>query len=320
MRTFKILNIEPEGYSEQARGILETVAEVQELPLSRHELINQLGEYDGLIVRFKHRIDRELFQASPRLKVIVSATTGLDHIDVDYATSRRIDILSLHGETEFLRGIPATAEHTWGLLLALIRRVPWSFDAVRQGEWERDAYRGNDLAGRRLGIVGLGRIGERVAKYGLAFDLSVAAYDPYRPDWVDGVRRALTLHDVAERADILTIHVPLNGETAGLISTELIRSMPSHAWLVNTSRGAVVNEMALLQALESGNLSGAALDVMSEEPPQAQGQIHQLISYARSHSNLLITPHIGGATLESMRATEVFMAEKLVRYLKEGAI
>ena len=320
MRTFKILNLEPEGYSEQARGILETVAEVRELPLSRKELINQLGEYDGLIVRLKHYIDRELFQASPRLKVIVSATTGLDHIDVDDAISRNIEILSLHRETEFLRGIPATAEHTWGLLLALIRRVPWSFDAVRRGEWKRDAYRGNDLAGRRLGIVGLGRIGERVAKYGLAFDLSVAAYDPYRPDWVDGVRRAPTLYGVAEQADILTIHVPLNEETAGLISAELMQSMPPHAWLVNTSRGDIVDEIALLQALESGNLSGAALDVVSDEPPQAQGQIHQLINYARSHSNLLITPHIGGATLESMRATEVFMAEKFVRYLKEGAI
>ncbi|MCL4555085.1 MAG: hydroxyacid dehydrogenase, partial [Actinobacteria bacterium] len=240
--------------------------------------------------------------------------TGLDHVDVDYARSRGIAVLSLRGETEFLRTIPATAEHTWALLLALMRQIPQASTSVRHGEWHRDWFRGHDLCGKRLGIVGLGRIGEKVAQFGLAFDMHVAAYDPHRNDWPVDVLECKSLKELLSRSDALTVHVPLNDETRRMIGQDELALLPRMAVVVNTSRGEVLDETSLVNALKVGHLAGAALDVICNERDDLARQSGGLLEYARKHSNLLITPHIGGATEESMARTEVFMAEKLRRY------
>lgn len=303
----RILIAEPEGYSPAARAIYEEVGQVDEGPLTRGELKHCLADYDALVVRLAHQIDAELLAYAPRLRAIVSPTTGLDHIDLEAAGRLGVTVLSLKGETDFLRSIPATAELTWGLLLALIRRIPHAFQSVLQSEWDRDAYKGHDLAGQALGIVGLGRIGERIARYGLAFGMRVLAYDPYRAGWVDGVERVESLPELLQQSSVLTLHVPLNEETRGMIGADELALLPQGALLVNTARGEVVDEAALLAALESGRLGGAALDVISGE---RSGGSPDLVQYARRRENLLITPHIGGATVESMSATEVFMAKK----------
>ncbi len=311
----RILNAEPDNYCDAARRMLRSLGDLTEVRCSQVELLRLVPEFDVLIVRLGLEVDRQVIDVGTRLRAIVTAATGLDHIDVSHAEAKGIAVLSLRGETEFLRSIPATAEHSWGLLLALVRHIPGACASVVGGDWDRDALRGHDLAGKRLGIVGLGRIGERVARYGDAFGMDVAAYDPYRLEWVPGVGRCNRLPELLERCDVLSIHVPLNAETTGMIGRNELASLPSQAWLINTSRGAVLDEVALVQALESGGLRGAALDVLEGELDPMERRRSPLLSYARTHDNLLITPHVGGATIESMARTEVFMAQKLAQHI-----
>ncbi len=312
-----ILNVEPEDYAPRARQILQEVATLHERPLDRASLLRELPHYDGLIVRFRHTLDREVLAANPRLQFIATATTGLDHIDQAAAQEHSITILSLKGETDFLRTIHATAEHTWALLLALLRNLPAAVEAVRQGGWERQHFRGNELHGTLLGIVGYGRIGEKVSRYAEAFGMRVLAYDPYRHDIPSSVPRGATLDAVLVAADVVSLHVPLNDQTSGLLGARELAMMKPGALLINTARGALLDEAALLAALTSGHLGGAALDVLCDEASLGPAATHPLIAYARTHPNLLITPHIGGATYESMAKTEIFIAEKIRTFLAQ---
>ena len=309
----RILNAESRSYSEKARQILSTIGEVEECDLDRSALIDRLPSIDVLIVRLRTQIDQEVLDAGRRLRAIVTATTGLDHIDLVAAGQRRIEVLSLRGETAFLRSVPATAEHTWGLLLSLVRKIPASFASVCRGEWERDRFRGRDLRGRKLGIVGLGRIGDIVARYGDAFGMEVHAFDPFRVDWPTAVTRHGTLRSLLGITDVVSLHVPLNEDTRALIGPEEFSWLAPQAILVNTSRGEVVDTAAMVEALKSCRLAGAALDVLPEERG-CHALRAEVLRLAREHSNLIVTPHIGGATVESMAMTEVFMAEKLVRH------
>jgi D-3-phosphoglycerate dehydrogenase len=314
-KLIRILNAEPVGYSEEARSLLAKLGTLVEKEVSRAELLHELSDYDVLIVRLRYQIDREVLEAGRRLKAIVTATTGLDHIDVGHAESRGIAVLSLQGEASYLRGIRATAEHTWALLLGLLRRLVPASIAVRSGGWDRDAFRGRELHRKRLGIVGLGRIGSQVAGYGQAFGMHVSALDPFAARWVDGVWRAPTLAKLLARSDVLSLHLPLNPETWGLIKAAELALLPPGALLMNTSRGQLIDEEALVQALDNQHLAGAALDVVVDERDTDQRIRSRLLAYARTHDNLLITPHIAGATYESMAKTEVFMARKLARFL-----
>lgn len=311
----RILNVEPVGYSEEARKILRSLGELFEASLDRNELIAQISDYDVLIVRLKHQIDREVIDAATRLKVIVTATTGLDHIDVDYARAKGITVLSLQGEREFLRTVSATAEHTWALLLALLRRIPAAFQSVLDGVWVRDQFKGHELRGKMLGLVGLGRVGRKVARYGFAFEMDVLAYDPFVEDWPEDVGKCSSLFELLRNSDVLSLHIPLNDHTVGLIDKKAFSNLPAGALLVNTSRGEIVDEYALVEALESGKLAGAAVDFLPGERDPARRLASPLLAYARTHDNLLITPHIAGATFESMEKTEIFMARKLEKYI-----
>jgi D-3-phosphoglycerate dehydrogenase len=310
MSDVRILNVEPEGYSPKAREILDALGEVTENPLDGTGLLKAVAECEVLIIRF----GQEIFDAAPRLRALVSATTGLDHIDLDAATAHGVTVLSLQGETEFLEELSATAELTWGLLLSLLRRIPQAADSVKEGGWNRDAFRGHELRGRQLGILGMGRLGRMVAEYGRAFGMSVAAYDPYASDWPMGVELRSAAEDLMEDAQVISIHVLLNDETKGLMDGDMLARLPTGAALINTSRGAVVDEAALLAALESDHLVGAGLDVVADE--LSGGPSQALLAYARAHDNLIITPHMGGATVESMEKAEVFMAQKLARFLE----
>ncbi len=315
MKPYRILNLEPDNYSTDALAILQSLGSVDRGPLTRRELLARIDDYEIVIVRLAHKIDREILDHARRLKVIVTATTGLDHIDLAYAEAKNIEVLSLRGETDFLRSIPATAEHTWALLLALVRRIPAAFQSVLAGEWQRDRFKGHDLAGKTLGILGLGRIGEMIARYGQAFGMRVLAYDPYRKDWLPGVERAANQSELLRQSQVLCVHVPLNEETENLLGAAELAQLPPGSILVNTARGQVLDETALLDALASRRLAGAALDVLWNER-DAGSNLSALVQYARTHDNLLITPHIGGATYESMAATEIFMAHRLRAYLE----
>jgi len=312
----RILVAEAAGYAPAAREILEGLGPVVLADLDRAGLLAALDGVQVLIVRLRNRIDEEVLAAAPALRVVVTATTGLDHIDLEAAARRGVTVLSLRGETDFLETVTATAEHTWGLLLALVRHIPRAAAAAAAGVWERDRFRGRELRGRRLGIVGLGRLGRMVARYGAAFAMDVAAHDPFAGAWLEGVARCDTLAELLDRSDVLSLHVPLDERTRGLIGAAELGRLPAGALLVNTSRGGVVDEAALLDALRSGRLAGAALDVVQGETVAGAVAGSLLVRHARENDNLLLTPHIGGATLESMQNTEIFMAGKLARFLR----
>ncbi|RJX31642.1 MAG: hydroxyacid dehydrogenase [Desulfarculus sp.] len=311
----RILNVEPRDFTEPARRVLLGLGELVEEELDREQMLRRLPGFQVLIVRLGHQIDAQVLDSAPGLRCILSATTGLDHIDLEQARQRGLTVLSLQGEWKFLESVSATAEHTWGLLLALVRRIPAAFAAVRGGRWDRDAFKGRELMDRRLGCVGLGRLGRKVAGYGLVFGMQVAAYDPDPIKWRDGVRRVESLERLLAGSDVLSLHPPLNEQTRGMIGKREMELLPEGAVLINTARGGLIDEAALLAALSSGRLAGAALDVLASET--GKGLPHSpLLAYAREHDNLIITPHLAGATKESMAKTELFMAKKLAAWLQ----
>jgi len=215
--------------------------------------------------------------------LIASCTTGTAHIEAG-----DVPVISLQGEREFLRDVWATAEHTWGLILALVRRIPFAHNDVVAGNWDRERWQGTELRGKTLGILGYGRVGRQVATFARAFGMKCICH-------IKGV-------------DIVTVHVPLTDETRGMFSYREFGMMKKGAYFVNTSRGGLVDEEALIAALETGHLAGAALDVVAGEPYACSPA---LLRYAKTHSNLIITPHIAGNTLESRRKTQLFIAEKI---------
>lgn len=313
MKKIRILNLEPKGYSQKTRAILEEFALVEDGPLTHTELMENISRFDALIVRFGYGIiGQELFGRGERLKAVASATTGLNHIDLTAAKERNITVLSLKGETEFLQDIHATAEHTWALLLALIRNIPDAVLHVRQGGWDRDMFRGTELHGKTLGIIGFGRIGLKLATYAQSFGMEVLAYDEKKVSVPEHVN-LVPLDTLFARSDIVSVNVPHADSTHHMIGRDAIARMKKGVILINTSRGEVIDEHALLEALESGHVAAAALDVLEGEHSQEKDSVakNPLVKYAVSNHNLLITPHVAGATAESMEKTEVFIAQKL---------
>jgi len=312
----QILNAEPVNYSSQAKALLEALGELHEEHCDRKRLLELVPDFDVLIVRLGHRIDDELLALGSRLRVVVTATTGLNHINLDAAKSRGIAVLSLKGERVFLDSLTATAELTWSLLLGLMRYLPAANNHVKGGGWDRDQFRGRQLKEKTLGIIGYGRLGSIVADYGRVFRMRVLACDPFvtaMPDWVEKVEIDVLL----KRADVISLHVNLDETTRGILSSENFSLIKQGAVLINTSRGELIDEAAMLDVLESGQLAGVGLDVLDGE---AQKHIdwpcnNPVWRYAQTHDNVLLMPHIGGATFESMEQTEIFMAKKLGHFL-----
>ena len=318
-RQIHVLNIEPDGYSAEAKAILESFAIVDEKRLSKDELLSEIHKYDVLITRLGYYIDQTIIQNGSRLKAIATATTGLDHIDTTVAESLGIKVISLQGETEFLEGITATAEHTFALILALCRKIPFAFNSVCAGKWDRDTFKGTQLKGKTLGIMGFGRLGRMVADYGICFRMKVLVYDSQVNISNTNVCQ-VSFDELLGLSDIVTLHLPLNDGTKGLIGRKEIFSMKKGAFLINTSRGKLIDEIALLEALESEHLGGVAVDVVSDElMPDSKLSEQPHVRYAQKHSNLIITPHIGGATWESMKDTEVFIANKIKNFAMKKA-
>jgi D-3-phosphoglycerate dehydrogenase len=310
----QILHVEADGFTAEARREILEFAAFEEQTVTRADLLSGVAHCDVLWVRLGHYIDEEVFQNAKNLKAVVTATTGLNHIDLDAAARHGVEVLCLKGEREFLDTIAATAEHTFALLLAMVRNLPWSFDSVREGHWLREEFSGLDLRGMKLGILGYGRLGTMVAGYARAFGLKVAAHDQLEqkmPSWIT----RLSLHSLFGESDIVSIHVPLDSSTEGLVGARQIGLMRPGSYLINTSRGEIIDEEALLSALKSGHLSGAAVDVLANERPgRSKMASHALVDYARTANNLLITPHTAGATVGAKARTEVFMAGKLRRW------
>lgn len=319
--TYKIINTIGEQYSEEAKKILATFGEVDFVHLTQKELEEKIGEYDIAIIGLGLNFDAALLEKASQLKIIATATTGLDHIDVAAAQQKNIEVLSLRGEEEFLNSITGTAELALGLLLDLARKISASAQSVKKYEWDREQFRGHSLSGKVLGIVGLGRLGKMMARFGQGLGMNVLAFDPLASEEIfsHSAVQKVTFEELLKQSDVISLHVHLSGETENMFHAEVFEKMKATSYLINTSRGKIVNEQDILLALEKKKIAGYATDVLSDEIHfHEQFAAHPLVEYAKAHDNLLITPHIGGMTYESREVTDIFIAKKVKKFLEAG--
>jgi D-3-phosphoglycerate dehydrogenase len=266
---------------------------------------------DGMIVRSGTRVTAELLEDPGKLKAIVRAGVGVDNIDVAAATRRGIVVMNTPGGNTF-----STAEHTITLLMSLARLIPAADASVRAGKWERNKFVGTQLAGKTLGVVGLGRIGREVARRAAGLDMKVIGFDPFlSPDRAGqlGIEAAAGLEQLLPRCDFVTVHTPLTDETRDLIGARELALLPKGARVLNCARGGIINETALVEALQSGHLAGAALDVFVEEPPPADHPLFKL-------ANVVLTPHLGASTAEAQVSVAKEAAQLLIDYLTRGVV
>ena len=292
---------------------IDTLAAAHEttvrLGLSRAELMALLAEsggWDALVVRSQTRVDAELLAAAaPRLSVVGVASVGIDRIDVEAAT--RAGVMIVNAPTG---NTIAAAEHTMALMLAMLRRIPEADASVRAGEWERGRYTGRELRGKTLGIIGLGKIGKSVARRAAAFEMRVIATDPYltAEQAAEVGARLVGLAELLHRSDVITVHTPLNAQTRGLLGRGAIEAMKAGAFVLNVARGGIVDEAALADALASGALAGAAVDVYASEPIAPDNPL-------RAARNVVLTPHLGASTAEAQDRVGLEMAEQVVSAL-----
>ena len=279
------------------------------------DLIACIGEYDALIVRSGTQVTAEVFQAAAKgrgLKAVGRAGTGVDNIDLKAATSAGCVVMNAPGGNAL-----AAAEHTCALLFSLTRHLAQANQTLREGKWERKAFMGVELAGKTLGIAGLGRIGREVARRALACRMNLVGYDPYLPQAAfdaNSVEKCDTLADLFAKSDFITLHMPLTDETANMVSEETIKLMKKDVRIINCARGGLIDGQALLDGLKSGKVAGAAIDVFEVEPPKDD------VSRALiEHPRVLTTPHLGASTKEAQDRCGVEIAGKVAEFLQSGA-
>ena len=304
----RILVTEPEYFDGDAVSILESCGDVVAKRMGKDELAEKIADFDAIIVRIETHLDKKVLARAKRLRIIGSATTGLNHIDVDYAGERGIRIINLHGT----HTIP-TAEHTMALILSLSRKIPWAYRSVSEGKWERYRFIGEQLDGKTLGIIGIGRIGSKVAEYAKAFGMKIIAYDPYVKSSKDA--KLVNLNSLLENSDIITLHAALTGESTSLICKHEFGLMKRNALLINTARAGLIDNAALIEALKDGKINGAAIDVFEDEPLSERDFL--IVEYARNNSNLIITPHIGASTAEAAHEAGLEIAKGVAKALEK---
>jgi D-3-phosphoglycerate dehydrogenase / 2-oxoglutarate reductase len=291
-----------EPFDPQARRVLEAVGDVVEWDEAR------LADADALVTGLDLAVDEGLLARAGKLRLVASRTSQLRHLDLAALERRGIEVLSIEPDAPALQETSSTAEETLALILALVRNLPWAFDSVKAGRWERRRYGGHELKGMTLGVIGYGRLGRMVARYGEALGMQVLLNDPNE----DGI----TLDELLRTADVVTLHASYDGSPP-LLREEHFRSMKPSAYFVNTARGELADEAALLRALEKGWIAGAAVDTLAGELPDGSHvREHPLIRYANEHENLIVVPHLGGATREATTRTQLYIAQKLVEWVR----
>lgn len=302
----KILITEPDYFPKDLVKPLEKIGDVVAKKVDYNQLLEEIKDTDILFIRVQTKVDKKILDNAEKLKAIASMTTGLDHIDIKQAEVRGIKIISPPGYAT-----TATAEYTMSLVMALSRKIPWAFEHFKKEKWERHRFLGTELQGKTIGVIGFGRIGSRVGKFASAFGMKVIFYDPYLDsNMLKDVQatRVDSLDELIKTSDVITIHAFLSKDTKKMMSKEQLSKMKRSAIIVNAARGMELDESDLVEALESGKIAGAALDVFEEEPLPPS---HELVNYARTHDNLLLTPHIAGSTKESIDLAARLVVEKI---------
>lgn len=274
------------------------------------ELCRIIKDFDGIIVRNSTKMTKDVIDCAKNLKIIARAGVGVDNIDVEYAAQKGIWVVnSPDGNTE------ATAEHTIAMMLAVSRKIPQACQSINNGKFERSKFLGTELSGKTLGIVGFGKIGKRVAKIAKVLGMNIVVYDPFADAAqvaAFGYKKAETLEEILPKIDYLTVHVPKNKDTVDLINSENIYRIKKGARLINCARGGIINECALAEALKSGHIAGAALDVFVDEPDIAKCPL------CGEFENLIMVPHLGASTIEAQVKVAKDVSEQVCEVLKGG--
>ncbi len=300
MTQFKILITD--GLDESGQSILRNSTQADDRNnISAEDLLRTIPDYDGLIVRGRTKVTASVIEAASRLKVIGRAGVGVDNIDLDAAKKHNITVVNAPLSTTL-----AVAELTFGLLLALAREIPRADAAMKQGKWLKKELEGVELNGKTLGVIGFGRIGVEVGKRAAAFGMNVVAYDPLISE--DDIKQRgaepVSIQDLFAWSDFISLHLPLNVQTRDMMGPLAFSQMKDGVRLVCAARGGIIDESALVAALNSGKVAGAALDVFSVEPPG--------LTEAVSHPRVIATPHVGAQTVEAQsRASEDIASEVL---------
>lgn len=271
--------------------------------ITPEELSEEIHAYHGMVVRSRTKVREALIDQAENLKVIVRGGVGLDNIDVDYARSKGIAVLNTPAAST-----QSVAELTVGYLFALARRIPQMTASMREGLWEKKKFKGTEIAGKTLGLVGVGRIGSAVAERASALGMTVLAFDPYVTDFASG--ELVDLPELLARADYISMHLPHTEETHHMIGADAFASMKDGVRIVNCARGGVIDEDALLGAIQAGKVAGAALDVYEEEPCKG----HPLFDL----DEVVGSPHVGAGTSEATGRVGAEVAEKMINYFKEN--
>jgi D-3-phosphoglycerate dehydrogenase / 2-oxoglutarate reductase len=289
---------------------LPTITFHYEPTLTRAEILARIGAYQGLIIRSKTTIDASFLAYAPNLKIIARAGSGLDLIDLEETTKRGIICINApEGNRD------AVAEHTVGLLLALLHMTAVAHTQVRAGKWLREANRGFELKHKTVGIIGCGNVGTEVAHRLLSFGCKILAYDIRHTHPLKGVHH-VTMDEIFAQADILTLHVPLTTETKHLVTHDYLQRFAKPIWIINTSRGEIIDLQALCEAIEAGKVRGAGLDVLENEKiTQLTPSQQQAFDYLAASPHTILTPHIAGWTFESYRRINEVLVEKIAQFI-----
>jgi D-3-phosphoglycerate dehydrogenase len=307
VRLFAMKIIVADKISERGIALLKETGWSIVLPAAT-ALAAEIADADGLVVRSATKVNRELLEKAPKLRVIGRAGVGVDNVDMEAATNRGVLVMNTPGGNAV-----SVAEHTFALMLALARSVASSNTAIQAGRWEKSSS-GVELRGKTLGLIGLGRVGIEVAKRARIFGMDVIAYDPYVTQAAarEVEVELLPLEDVLKRADVISLHTALSPATEKMINAAAIAQMKKGARLVNCARGELIDEVALAEALQSGQLAGAAVDTFAKEPPKDSPLI--------GLPNVIATPHIAGSTAEAQEQVGTLIAQQVRDYLAEGLI
>jgi D-3-phosphoglycerate dehydrogenase len=276
--------------------------------ITREALLAAVPDADALVIRSAHKIDAEVLNAAPKLRIIARAGVGVDNVDIPRATELGVVVVNTPDGNTI-----STAEHTFGLMLALARHIPQAHESMNAGKWDRKSFGGVELRGKTLGVVGFGRIGRAVAKRALAFEMDVLTADPYIPADVaqDLGVTLVSLEELFRRSDFITLHAQLTPETREMINAESLATMKPGVRIVDAARGALINEVDLAEALQSGQVAGAALDVYAEEPPKPDNPLLHL-------PNVVHTPHLAASTDDAQITVAVDAAQLVVDALLHG--
>ncbi|MCL9805102.1 NAD(P)-binding domain-containing protein [Flavobacterium amniphilum] len=307
----KILITESKDFSQKALEMLTVNNEVVISDIKDKEnLIESIKDVEVIFIRLRFNFDQAVLQHAKKLKYILSPTTGLDHIDIEYFNKCGGQVVSLKGETEFLNNIPSTAEHTWALLLTLFKKIPSSFEHVKKGYWNRDLFKGNNLRNKKIGILGLGRVGKQVAKFADVFGMEIQYFDIKNVE--SEYKKVNSPEELFLNSDVVTIHIPYDSENHNYVDEKLLSRCKKGIILINTSRGGIWDEDYVAKLIHQNRIGGLATDVLKDELNGEKRISNPLVKLASGNDNIIITPHIAGATFESMNLTEEFIVSKFI--------